>query len=57
MMLFKKKFKVVEILKNDVTVVTWLEGKPKDVNKDIEDYQKNAKRYVMVGKEGMVVWA
>ena len=56
-MLFEKKFKVVEIRDNGVCITHYLKGKRGDVNKDIEMYKQNTKRYEMVGKNGMVVWA
>ena len=56
-MLFEKKFKVVEVRDNGVTITHYLKGKRNDVKKDIEMYKQNAKRYETVGKDGMVVWA
>ena len=34
--MFNKKFKIVEIRKNGVIITHYLEGKRKEVNKDIE---------------------
>lgn len=56
-MLFKTKFEVVEIRENGVTIVNYLKGSKHDVKQDVEMYKKNAKRYEMVGKNGMIVWA
>ena len=56
-MLFKKKFKVVEIHANGVVVTTYLHGKTKDVNEDVEYYKKNSTKYEMVSKNAMIVWA
>lgn len=56
MMLFEMEFEVVEILQSGVTITHYLRGKKKDVKKDIEMYKSKAKRYEMVGKNGMVVW-
>lgn len=55
-MMFRKNFKVVEIRESGVTVTHYLEGKKKDVNKDVETFKKQAKNYEMIGKEGMIVW-
>lgn len=55
-MLFNKKFKVVEIRDDGVTVTHFLNGKRSDVNKDIEMFKRHTRRYEMVGKDGMVVW-
>lgn len=56
-MLFEKKFKIVEIrVESGVVITRYLRGKRKDVEKDIETYKSNAKRYEMIGKAGMVVW-
>lgn len=56
-MLFEKKFKVVEICESGATITHFLRGKKRAVKKDIEMYKQNAKRYEMVGKDGMIVWA
>lgn len=56
-MLFKTKFKVVEIRDNGVTITRYLEGNRKDVKNDVEMCKLKAKKYEMVGKNGMVVWA
>lgn len=56
-MLFEKNFKVVEILESGVTITHLLRGKRRDVKKDIEMIKLKAKRYEMVGKNGMIVWA
>lgn len=56
-MLFNKKFEVVEICDNGVTITHYLNGKKKDVKKDIEMFKKQSKRYTMVGSNGMIVWA
>jgi hypothetical protein len=56
-MLFETKFEVVEIRENGVTIVNYLKGRKRDVKNDIEMYKKNAKKYEMVGKNGMIVWA
>lgn len=55
-MLFKMKFKVVEVRENGVTITRYLMGKRGDVKKDIEMFKQNSKKYEMIGKEGMVVW-
>ena len=39
-MLFNKKFEVVEIRDNGVTITHFLNGKRSDVNKDIEMFDK-----------------
>ena len=56
-MLFEMKFKVVEIRDGGVTFTHYLKGKRRDVKKDIDEFKQTAKRYEMVGKDGMVVWA
>lgn len=56
-MLFKTTFKIVEIRDNGVSITHYLKGSRRDVNQDVEMYKQNAKRYEMVGKNGMVVWA
>lgn len=55
-MLFKVKFEVFEIRESGVCKTHYLEGKRKDVKKDIEMYKTNSKCYQMVGKNGMIVW-
>lgn len=57
MMLFEKKFEVVEIYENGVVITNYLKGHKRDVKKDIENYKHAAKKYEMVGKNGMIVWA
>ncbi len=56
-MLFEKKFKVVEIHESGAVITHYLKGREHDVKKDIEVFKQKAKRYEMVGKEGMIVWA
>lgn len=55
-MLFNKKFKIVEVRNNGVTVTHFLSGKKNEVNKDIEAFKGISSKYEMVGKEGMVIW-
>ena len=54
--MFNKKFKIVEIRKNGVTITHYLNGKKKEVNKDIEAFKGISSKYEMIGKEGMVIW-
>lgn len=56
-MLFEKKFEVVEIRESGATITHYLKGRKHDLNKDIETFKQKAKRYEMVGKTGMIVWA
>ena len=56
-MLFEKKFKVIEIRESGATITHYLKGKRNDVKKDVDEFKQTAKRYEMVGKEGMIVWA
>lgn len=56
-MLFEKKFKVVEIRESGAVITHYLKGRKHDVNKDVEAFKQQAKRYEMVGKTGMIVWA
>lgn len=56
-MLFKNyKFEVVEIRKSGATITHYLNGRKKDVEKDIETFKKNSKAYQTVGKDGLIVW-
>ena len=55
-MLFEKKFQVVEIRENGVTIKHCLKGKKRDVKKDIEMFKQKSTRYEMIGTTGMVVW-
>ena len=54
--MFNKKFTIVEIRNNGVTVTHYLKGKRAEVNKDIEAFKDISSRYEMVGKNGMVIW-
>lgn len=56
-MLFEKKFEVVEIRESGATIRHYLKGYKRNLNKDIETFKQKAKRYEMVGKTGMIVWA
>lgn len=56
-MLFEVKFQVVEVRESGATIKHYLKGRKRDVKKDIEAFKQQAKRYEMVGKEGMIVWA
>lgn len=56
-MLFEKKFKVVEVRESGATITHYLKGKRQDVKKDVEMFKLKSKRYEMVGKDGMIVWA
>lgn len=56
-MLFEKKFKVIEIRENGVVFTHYLKGSKRDLKKDIEMFKQESKRYELVGKTGMVVWA
>ena len=55
-MLFEMKFEVVEIRDSGARITHYLNGKKKNVKKDIEMFKKNSKDYMMVGKSGMIVW-
>ena len=54
-MLFKTEFKIVEIRENGVIVTHFLRGTKRNVNKDIEMFKKESKRYEMFG-DGMTIW-
>ena len=56
-MLFEKKFKVVEIRESGAVITHYLKGHKHDVNKDVEAFKQKAKRYEVVGKDGLIVWA
>ena len=56
-MLFEKKIKVVEIRESGAVITHYLKGHKRDVKKDVEAFKQKAKRYEMVGKTGMIVWA
>ena len=55
-MLFRMKFKVVEIRESGAIITHYLEGRKYDVKRDIEILKKESKNYEMFGDEGMVVW-
>ena len=55
-MLFKKRFTVVEIRENGVTITHYLRGSKKDVEAKIKEFKNRARGCERVGKEGMVVW-
>lgn len=54
--MFNIRFEVIEVYESGVRVTHYLKGKRKDVKKDIELYKAKAKKYIMVGKNGMVMW-
>ena len=55
--MFNKRFKVVEIRSSGAVITHFLRGPRKLVNKDVERYKKSSKKYEMIGKDGMIVWA
>lgn len=55
-MLFDITFGVLEIRESGATVKHYLRGSRQNVKKDVEMYKKRAKRYEMLGKNGMIVW-
>ena len=55
--MFNKRFKVVEIRSSGAVITHFLRGPRKLVNKDIEQYKKEAVKYEMIDKKGMIVWA
>ena len=54
--IFKKRFKIVEI--RDGIIITHVYSKQnfKDLKGDIENFKKKSASYQMFGKEGMVVY-
>lgn len=56
-MLFEKKFKIVEVRDNGVTITHFCRGSKKELKKDIEAYKQSYRHCQMIGKEGMVVWS
>ena len=54
--MFNKKFIIVEIRENGVTIIHYLKGKKQEVNKDIEAFKGISSKCKMIGKEGMVIW-
>ena len=54
--MFKTKFEVIEIYKSGVRVTNRLEGKRRDVEKDVELFKNRSKDYQMVGKKAMLVF-
>ena len=55
--MFKKYFEVVEITESGVVITHILHKSRKHIKKDIEWFKKHFKKYQMVGKDGMIVWA
>ena len=55
-MLFETRFEVVEIRNSGARITHYLRGKKKDVKKDIEQFKKRSKDYMMVSKNAMIVW-
>ena len=55
-MLFRKEFVIVEIHKSGVKITHRLNGSKQTIETAIERYKGRAIDYVMVGRNGMVVW-
>lgn len=56
-MLFEMNFEVIEIHDNGGCIVHFLRGKRSDIKKDVDKFRQYSKKYEMVGKKAMIVWA
>lgn len=52
----RMSYKVVEIRESGSTVTHYLRGSKANVQKDIQMFKENSKRYEDMGKEGMIIW-
>lgn len=57
MSIFKKTFEITEIHSDGSQLTHHLKGSKRMIKKDIEVYQHISKNYLMVGTNGMIVWA
>lgn len=57
-MLFKNvyKYNVVEIRDSGAVIQHYLQGKKRDVKKDVDAFKKNSKTYMTVDKNSLIVW-
>lgn len=55
-MLFKKEFVIVEIRKSGSKTTHHINGSKQIIEAAIERYKSRAIDYLMVGRNGMVVW-
>lgn len=53
--MFNKTFKVV-VISNGIVATHYLQGKKRDVMKEVEDFKKASNGFEMFGKKGMTVW-
>ena len=54
--MIKKSFKVVEIRESGVTITHYLRGTRRNIERAIDEFKNQAKKYEMFGKTGMMVW-
>lgn len=55
--MFKKKFKVVEIRDNGITITHFITGTRKEIKENIKYFKEHSKKYFMFESHGMIVWA
>ena len=57
MNIFKKTFEISEIHEDGTKLTHVITGTKKEIRETIKMYQVISKNYLMIGKEGMIVWA
>lgn len=57
MSIFKTTFEITEIHEDGSQLTHQLKGSKRSIKKDIKMYQDISKNYLMVGTNGMIVWA
>ena len=57
MNIFKKTFEITEIHADGSRLTHQLKGSKRSIKKDIKMYQDISEDYLMIGTEGMIVWA
>lgn len=57
MSIFKKTFEISEIHEDGTNLTHVITGSKREIRKTIKMYQDISKNYLMIGNEGMIVWA
>lgn len=57
MSIFKKTFEITEIHEDGSQLTHQLKGSKRSIKKDIKMYKDISKNYLMIGTDGMIVWA
>lgn len=55
--MFNIKFEIVENRSTGAQIVHYLKGRKDEVKKDVEEFKRNSKAFIVNGRRKMTIWS